>query len=207
MISHDKRMPGRNAPASFLFGAVLAAMGMALAVPAQAQMAQGGYVPLEPGRAVPPPPSAQPVPSEVELVKMIWSVLIGVDQANRSGNYSVLRDMSATAFQVQNDAARLAQAFAPIRNSGIDLTNALLIAPTYQAAPQLVAADVLHVRGAFALRPATIVFDLYFQWEQGRWKIYGISIQPSAMNTQLPGAPQAQPAQVTPPKGKPGGRR
>ena len=48
--------------------------------------------------AAPPPASSQPVPGELELAKLIWSTMAAVDHANQSGNYSVLRDISAPAF-------------------------------------------------------------------------------------------------------------
>ena len=144
-----------------------------------------------PGQAR-PPISALPVPSELELAKLIWSTMAMVDHANRSGNYSVLRDTSATGFQIQNDPSRLAEIFAPIRASRVDVGNALVVAPTYTAAPALLQADVFQVKGYFALRPTPIFFDLYFQWEQGRWKLFGISIEPGQM--VQPGQPPAQPA-------------
>ena len=124
------------------------------------------------------------MPNELELAKLVWSTMVMVDQANRSGNYSVMRDSSASGFQIQNDAARLAEIFAPIRAMRVDLSNSLVIAPTYTAGPTLLQADVFNVKGFFGLRPTPIVFDFYYQWEQGRWKLFGISIQPGAMSQQ-----------------------
>lgn len=142
---------------------------------------------------MPPPISAQPVPGELELIKLIWSTMVAVDQGNRSGNYSVLRDLSATGFQINNDPAQLAQIFAGIRGSRIDLANSLLVAPTYTGGPQLTQADIFRVQGFFALRPIAINFDLQYQWQQGRWKLFGIQVAPHPMATQLPGPPVAQP--------------
>ncbi len=133
----------------------------------------------------------QPVPSDLEMAKLVWSTMAAVDHANRSGNYSVLRDISANGFQINNDPSRLAQIFSGIRTARIDLGNALLVAPTYLAAPQQIQADIFEVKGVFALRPTQIYFDMYFQWEQGRWKLFGISLEPRALPTQLPGPPPA----------------
>jgi hypothetical protein len=140
-----------------------------------------------------PPASVQPVPGELELAKLVWTTMAMVDHANRSGNYSVLRDTSASGFQIQNDPARLAEIFAGVRNSRLDLSNALLVAPTYTAAPRQLQADVFQVKGFFPLRPTAILFDLYFQWEQGRWKLFGISIEPGTV-LQAGQAAAAQPA-------------
>jgi len=184
MTRLNASVPGLRVPA-LLFSAALLALSPPLALPAQ---------------AAPPPISAQPVPSDLELAKLVWSTMAMVDHANRSGNYSVLRDTSATGFQINNDPARLAEIFASLRASRTDLSNTLLVVPNYVGAPLLVQPDVFEVKGYFGLRPTAIFFDLYFQWEQGRWKLYGISIEPRAMaGTQ----PDPAPAPVTQPAGKP----
>lgn len=158
-------VPGLRAPALFISAALAA-----LAVPTMAT-----------AQTAPPPISAQPVPGDLELAKLIWSTMAMVDHANRSGNYSVLRDTSATGFQINNDPSRLAEIFASLRAQRIDLSNALLVVPNYIGAPLLVQPDVFEVKGYFGLRPTAIFFDLYFQWEQGRWKLFGISIEPRSM--------------------------
>jgi hypothetical protein len=186
-------VPGLRAPAVFFAPLALTALGLA-ALPGAA-LAQG-----LPNR---PAVSSQPVPSELELAKLVWSTMAMVDHANRSGNYSVLRDTSASGFQIQNDPSRLAEIFAPIRSLRVDLSNALIVAPVYTGGPALLQADVFRVQGYFPLRPTPIFFDFYFQWEQGRWKLFGISVQPGSMNQPAQPQvqqPQQQRPQVTPPK-------
>lgn len=169
--------PGRHAPA-LLIRACAAAITLATTVPAAAQVSG-------------PPPAAMPVPDPIELSKLIWSTMAAIDHANRSGNYSVLRDLGSPGFQVNNDAARLAQIFAGIRGQNIDLANTLLLAPTYSAAPAIIEPGVMRIRGGFGLRPISIDFDLYYQWSGGRWKLYGVSIVPIPLATVQP-APQQQ---------------
>ncbi|MEO6551008.1 MAG: hypothetical protein ABIO26_00445 [Croceibacterium sp.] len=134
----------------------------------------------------------QPVPGSLELAKLIWSTMAAVDHANRSGNYSVLRDISAQGFQINNNPSRLAEIFSGLRNARIDLSDALLVAPTYLQAPAQVRADIFEVKGVFQLRPVAIYFDLFFQWEQGRWKLFGIDFQPAPMANTI--GPNGQPA-------------
>jgi len=137
------------------------------------------------GQTAEPPVSSQPVPNGLELSKLIWSTMAAVDHANQSGNYSVLRDNAAPGFQMLNNPARLSEIFAGLRASRVDLSNTLLLAPTYTAAPAVVEKDVIRVRGAFGLRPTAISFDLYYQWVEGRWRLYGVSIgQESIANIQ-----------------------
>ena len=125
-----------------------------------------------------PAPAVQPVPSPIELSKMVWSTMLAIDHANRAGNYSVLRDLGAPGFQANNDAAQLATIFATLRQQDIDLSNSLLLAPAYSAPPAIIAPGVLRLQGSFGLRPTAISFDLYYQWTAGRWKLFGVSIVP-----------------------------
>ncbi|MEZ5694036.1 MAG: hypothetical protein R3D99_09385 [Altererythrobacter sp.] len=34
--------------------------------------------------------------------------------------------------------------------------------------------------------PISLSFDLYYQWEQGMWKLVGIDLQPVEMSTGTP---------------------
>lgn len=139
-----------------------------------------------PSTSTRPPPSLMPVPDELELAKLVWSTMAAIDHANIAGNYSVLRDLSAPSFQSINNAARLSQTFASLRDSNVDLSNTLLLAPRYTIAPAIVRTDILHVKGVFGLRPTAIGFDLYYQWVEGRWRLYGVSIAPASLSNVQP---------------------
>lgn len=167
----------------------MAAFGAAcLAVPAPAQQ-QAAQVPAQ---------SPVPIPDALELNKLVWSTIAAVDDANKAGNYSVLRDLAAPAFQMQNDSARLAQIFQSLRESGLDLSNALLLAPIFSATPQIVQPGVLRTQGFFGLRPTAISFDLYYQWNSGRWRLFGVSISPATIANVQPGAPPPVPPPAKP---------
>ena len=175
---------GRLAPARFAWGLLAAAMPL----PGFAQP-----LPQPPPAPPPAPPvSNVPVPGEMELNKLVWSTMAAVDHANLAGNYSVLRDLAAPGFQLNNDAARLAQIFAALRASRIDLSNTLLLGPSYTAAPRRPAADMLRIQGFFGLRPTAIRFDLQYQWAGGRWRLFGVDIQPATLSAAQP-APVAKP--------------
>lgn len=164
---------GRNAPARCFFALLLMLASPVVAQPAQVTM----------------PISNVPVPSELEMNKLIWSTLAAVDHANQAGNYSVLRDLSAPGFQVNNDAARLTQIFAPLRASRIDLSNTLLLAPTYAGAPRRPTSNMLQVQGFFGLRPTAISFDLSYEWVAGKWRLFGVDIRPATIAGSQPAAP------------------
>ncbi len=152
---------------------------LAIALPHSAALAQM--------QSTTPPIAYQPVPGDLELAKLVWSTMCAVDHANQAGNYSVLRDLSAPGFQINNDSAALATVFAGIRSSRLDLSNTLLLAPTYSEAPRMLADNVLQVKGFFGLRPSAIQFDLQFQWVQGKWRLYGILITPATIAQSMPG--------------------
>ncbi|RHW17892.1 hypothetical protein D1610_05105 [Sphingomonas gilva] len=176
----------RNGPGRLIAPALLI-LGAAGPAPAQQQTSA--------------PASNVPVPGELELSKLIWSTMAAVDHANQAGNYSVLRDLSAPGFQVNNDAARLAQVFASLRAQNIDLSNCLLLAPTYTSTPTQVQPGVLRVQGYFGLRPTAIVFDLYYQWAGGKWRLFGVSITPRRLAGEQPRAtPSAVPTQAPAPQ-------
>jgi hypothetical protein len=191
MINNIKlfRMPGRYAPASFLCAGIALALPVApLSAQRQPSAPQSQPVVAQPAEAAPavqPPASIRPTPGQLELSKLLWSTVVTVDSANRSGNYSVLRDLAAQSFQIQNNPARLAEIFAGIRNSRIDLTNALLVPPTYTQAPTMLREDVFRVTGYFQIRPVSLSFDMLYQWEQGQWKLLGIDIKPVEMPSRL----------------------
>ena len=175
-------MPGPSAPAFRFAVALLGAAVLPLA-PASAQQVSQPVVQgaPQPQPTIQPPPSVRPTPSQLELSKLLWSTIAAVDHANQSGNYSVLRDISAQTFQINFNPARLTEIFSGLRGLNIDLSNALLVPPTYYEAPQMISNDVFRVRGVFQLRPISIGFDVYYQWEQGRWKLFGIDLQPQQM--------------------------
>lgn len=175
----NTRMKGSKlASALFIFGAAL----IGAAAPVRAQQ-----------NATVPPASSVPVPGELELAKLIWTTMAAVDSANQAGNYTVLRDLAAPDFQINNDPARLTQIFANLRASGIDLSNTLLLAPTYAVAPTMPRPGIIRVQGYFGLRPTAISFDLYFQWVAGKWRLDGVSIAPATISNIQPAAPSPPP--------------
>jgi len=139
--------------------------------------------PLQPRPAAQPPAAAPPVSSEQALY-LTRSALMTLNDANRSGNYTVLRDLAAPDFQAKNTAADLAQSFADLRRRKFDLFAAALLAPQFSAPPALDASGKLRLKGFFPSRPLRIEFDLLFQSVGGHWRLYGISVA----------TPQAPPA-------------
>ena len=144
---------------------------IALAAPWPAY-AQGG--PSQRGQ----PGAAAPV-DRIVVDKLVWATIIALDQANQTGNYSVLRDLGAPSFQTDNSAATLGGIFATLRNQRFDLSNALIVSPVYLQPPS-VQGSALRAKGIFPIRPTAVGFDLLFQNISGEWRLLGISVAPLA---------------------------
>ncbi|HEX8263128.1 MAG TPA: hypothetical protein VF547_09675 [Allosphingosinicella sp.] len=155
--------PGFFTPARLFFAACLAAS----AAPAAAQAPAPAPIANQAG-----------VPDPIVVNKLVWSAMAALDQANQTGNYSVLRDLGAPSFQTNNSAATLGGIFQALRAQQVDLGYTLLVAPSFQFPPAIVQGGLLRVRGTFPLRPAAIGFDLLFQNISGQWRIFGIAVAP-----------------------------
>lgn len=111
-----------------------------------------------------------------QALYLIRSTLLTLNDANRSGNYSVLRDLAAPDFQSRNSAADLALSFSDLRRRNFDLFAAAIAAPQLTAAPALDSKKMLRLTGLFPTRPLQINFDLLFQSVGGQWRLFGISV-------------------------------
>ena len=118
---------------------------------------------------------ALPVTTEQALY-LIRSTLLTLNDANRSGNYTVLRDLAAPDFQARNTAADLSQSFSDLRRRNFDLYGAALLSPQLTAVPSRDQRGFLHLTGFFPTRPQQINFDLLFQDVSDQWRLFGISI-------------------------------
>jgi len=129
--------------------------------------------------ARPAPPSPQPAaqaPSREQAIFLVRSTLMALGDANRTGNYSVLRDLASPAFQARTTTADLAIAFADLRRAGPDIALAALIVPDLSAAPAIDGSGRLAVAGTLALKPRRLEFDLAFEPVAGHWRLSGIAI-------------------------------
>ncbi|WP_038972323.1 hypothetical protein, partial [Bradyrhizobium genomosp. III] len=129
-----------------------------------------------------------------QALYLIRSTLLTLNDANRTGNYTVLRDLAAPDFQARNTAADLALNFLDLRRRNFDLYGAALLAPQFSDAPALDQRGMLRLAGYIPTRPQQIQFDLTFQTVAGQWRLIAIAI-----STPEAASPQPQ-AQVTPVK-------
>jgi len=141
------------------------------------------------------------MPDAEKIVLLLRTTLLTLNDAMQTGNFTVLRDMGAPGFRDANTAARLAQSFADLGSKGIDLSPTSVIAPQLTEPPGLdQTKGMLRLKGYFPSQPVQINFEMLFQAVDGRWRLFGLSVQPGpAVAAQsapaAQNAPQSGPAQ------------
>jgi hypothetical protein len=103
--------------------------------------------------------SAGQMPDAYKLNMLIRTTLIALNQANQTGNYSVLRDLGTPQFQAINTDAKLAEIFAALRNRKLDLSPLLFFDPKLIREPA-VQSGLLRLTGYIPTDPERILFDM-----------------------------------------------
>ncbi|HWJ18261.1 MAG TPA: hypothetical protein VNR65_05985 [Geobacterales bacterium] len=130
------------------------------------------------------------------LLLMIRNAVIALNQANLTGNYSVLRDLGTQNFQMSNNSARLAESFATLRARKLDISPVMFFNPKFVAPPSMQGGQVLRVTGFFPTTPEQVNFDLAFQLSGEQWMLAAIAVNvtPPGENVQAFAASALQPA-------------
>jgi hypothetical protein len=150
----------------------------------------------------PPAQNAAPQPAQIDrngVLILVRTTILALDQANKTGNYTVLRDLGAPGFQA-NTAARLAEIFATQRRDNVDLSGVAVIDPQLTVLPQIEANGMMRMAGFFPSVPQQVNFEMLFAPVNGQWRLFGLSLN---VGQSGPAAPQPQaaasPAPQTPP--------
>ncbi|WP_088342995.1 MULTISPECIES: hypothetical protein [Rhodomicrobium] len=177
----------------------MAVLMLVMAEQAAAQQQQRKQ-PAPQAPAQPAQPTTPAMPDAIKLNLLIRSSIIALNQANQTGNYTVLQDLGAPAFRAGNDSARLAQIFAALRQRQIDLSPVLFFTPKLLAEPQLNPNGLLRLSGYFPTTPERVNFELIFQRIGTDWRIYGIGVNlsPADVTAALADQPQAAAPQPAP---------
>jgi hypothetical protein len=163
----------------------------------------------------PQPQPQAPKPAQIDrngVLILIRTTLLALDQANKTGNYTVLRDLGAPDFQA-NSAAQLAEIFAQQRRDNIDLSGVAVIDPQLTLLPQIEGNGLMRMAGFFPSVPTQVNFEMLYAPVGGRWKLFGLSVsfgqaapaapQPPAAAQPQEKAPQAQAPSPAAPKSNP----
>ena len=179
-----------------LSSAQLQARGLAPVQTAQAPAPKAA--PNGPAPKQQPSPPQAPKPAQIDrngVLILVRSTLLALDQANRTGNYTVLRDLGSPDFQ-NNSAARLAEIFTQQRHDNIDLSGVAVIDPQLTLLPQIEANGLMRMAGFFPSVPTQVNFELAYAPVNGRWRLFALSVSfgqaaPTAPQLPPPASPQA----------------
>jgi len=160
----------------------------------------GGLVAAAENPPKPPPPNPQASrPAQIDkngVLILVRSTLIALDQANKTGNYTVLRDLAAPSFASVNNSARLAEIFANLRRDKTDLSGVLALEPQLAAVPDIAANGMLHISGFFPSAPTQINFEMLFAPVGGQWQVFGLGVN---LGSSTPTPPPPPPPPAPPP--------
>ncbi|MEZ5816829.1 MAG: hypothetical protein R3D44_07090 [Hyphomicrobiaceae bacterium] len=104
------------------------------------------------------------------------STLMALDDANRTGNYSVFRMLASPSFQAANSPDGLAEAFSVHRARALDLSVAALSPPEWSALPAIGQDGRLRLSGAYLLGGDLLRFALAYEASGGSWRLYEIRV-------------------------------
>ncbi|MCC7251043.1 hypothetical protein [Hyphomicrobium sp.] len=162
----------------------------------------------QPAKAQAPPAAtaaAPAMPDGAAIVILVRSTLLTLNDAVRSGNFTVLRDVAAPGFRDANTAARLSQIFASLMRDRIDLAPVAIASPQLAEAPAIdPKTGMLTIKGAFVLVARRLDFTVVYQNVRGSWLLFGLSTQPApaAGAAAPPPKKEAAPAKPAPPAKK-----
>lgn len=149
------------------------------------------------------PPAPPTDVSGPELSILIRTTLIALHDANVTGNYTVLRDLGAVELQAAKSAADLAAKFAEFRQKRIGMAPVVLYDAVLDQKPQLSTNGQLHLVGHIPSPPQEVVFDLWYLYEAGAWRIATINVgtrpPKDAATTDKPAAAVQPPKNLVPP--------
>ena len=132
---------------------------------------------------------------------LVRSSLLALDHANKTGNYTVLRDLGSPQFQMNTDA-RLAEIFAQQRRDNLDLSGVAALDPQLTLMPQIEPNGMMHMKGFFPSVPAQVNFELLYAPVNGQWRLFGISVGLASSAPAAPAPANGKPAPGAKPAGK-----
>ena len=127
------------------------------------------------------PGLAKPSPApDRQAVFLARSTLMALSDANRSGNYSVLRDLAGPRFQARNSAEQLGHVFKAFRAANLDLSHAGMAEPRLTTAGVRDSDGLLGLEGDLPLTDAgdshRIRFAMEFEAVAGHWRLHTLSV-------------------------------
>lgn len=119
---------------------------------------------------------ATKIPEADELLILIRTSLLALNDAIATENFTVLRDRVAPSVREQNSPSRLSQIFAPLIAQRLDLSAAAILPPKLQSSPTIDSDGRLRVTGFYPGPKLQTNFEITFEVVKRRWQLYGLNV-------------------------------
>lgn len=117
------------------------------------------------------------VPSERALEALVKSSLLTLNDANVTGNYSVLHAKLSRPFRQQFSPEKLRETFREFSQGNADFDIIAAMKPAYLPPPVVDGDGRLVVKGGFPTEPSRLLFELEFIPSDGEWKLIRIHVK------------------------------
>lgn len=152
--------------------------------PAAATAEKPAAAPIEKPVAAPAAekPTAAParqvlIPDADNILVLIRTSLLTLNDAVLTGNFTVFRDKMAPSARAELTTGRLFKAFEHLATRRVNMSGLSLLAPELTEPPALDADGRLKLRGVFKNEPVGIGFHLLYELADAEWMLRGISVK------------------------------
>jgi hypothetical protein len=126
---------------------------------------------------IPAAAPAQSVPEPMLQEVLIKTSLLTFNDANLTGNYTVLHARMSKPVRDQNSPDKLKQVFKSFVDQHIDISIIAAKPPIATTPAQIDKRGVLQLRGYFDTKPARVRYELDYIQSDGEWKILGLGVR------------------------------
>lgn len=137
------------------------------------------------------------LPTDSGVLVLVRTSLLTLNDAMRSGNFTVMRDLIAPSVREQNSSGRLYQIFSSLMAQRLDLRAVAILTPSYSKPPAIGTDGLLRVEGYFPGPSARINFNLALEWVGNGWSVHGLSVTLGLGRASQP-SPASQPVPTIP---------
>jgi len=116
------------------------------------------------------------VPSDRVLEALVKSSLLSLNDANVTGNYTVLHAKLSKPFREQFPPEKLKATFKEFSQGNADFDIIAAMRPAYDPKPVVDEDGKLVVKGSFPTEPSRLLFELEFIPSDGEWKLIRIQV-------------------------------
>jgi hypothetical protein len=117
------------------------------------------------------------VPPERALEVLVKTSLLSFNDANVTGNYTVLHDKLSKPFRQEYPPEKLKEAFKEFSEKNIDIELIAALNPIYEPPPSIDSEGKLVVKGYFPTEPIRVNFNLAFIPSDGEWKLIRLNVK------------------------------